>query len=519
MPTNYPYIQVPFANSGDKEDIPTAADPSGAISWTQGYGPDYQRDLETDPLAKPIKRSDMNQLFFAVSAAVKAWQELCFPDWIPAIESGGIQLPYPVGAVVGFTVSGSRTLFVNTVANNTTSPGAGGGWVPWSYRLATGTEVTAGVGNFAPSVTQVRAMVEMFAPAPGDATTSAKGIVQLSSALNDSSDESKASTPAAVARKLTTALSTLGVSENIDTLSSATARGVYWQAVDANATVANGYPAGASAGTLYVTGSVNSAPMQTYVSGAGRMWVRARNSANNAWQPWQATGDTYSTPVVATDYNAISANAQYIFGASAANKPPSFGASWAVHFVSSGNGGTVAYDVASSRTAYRPIAAGSFGAWQIYDPAVDVGKVSIFARSTAPSGYLKANGAAVSRTTYAALFAAIGTTFGAGDGSTTFNLPDLRGEFVRGWDDGRGVDSGRTFGSQQSHLARSLNRAGYQDTSGGSADVNLTWSYENPRSNTWTAIPAGSGSRSITWYADAPETRPRNVALLACIKY
>ena len=67
------------------------------------------------------------------------------------------------------------------------------------------------------------------------------------------------------------------------------------------------------------------------------------------------------------------------------------------------------------------------------------------ARPLPPSGYLKCNGAAVSRTTYADLFAEIGTAFGAGDGSSTFNVPDFRGEFVRGWDDSRGVDSGRNF--------------------------------------------------------------------------
>ena len=81
--------------------------------------------------------------------------------------------------------------------------------------------------------------------------------------------------------------------------------------------------------------------------------------------------------------------------------------------------------------------------------AVPTGSVHIMATTTAPSGYLKCNGAAVSRTTYADLFAIIGTTHGAGDGSTTFNVPDLRGEFVRGWDDSRGVDSGRSFGSSQ----------------------------------------------------------------------
>ena len=82
--------------------------------------------------------------------------------------------------------------------------------------------------------------------------------------------------------------------------------------------------------------------------------------------------------------------------------------------------------------------------------AVPTGSVHMMATTTAPSGYLKCNGAAISRTTYAALFAIIGTTHGAGNGSSTFNVPDLRGEFVRGWDDSRGVDSGRSFASSQS---------------------------------------------------------------------
>lgn len=69
--------------------------------------------------------------------------------------------------------------------------------------------------------------------------------------------------------------------------------------------------------------------------------------------------------------------------------------------------------------------------------------------NTCPNGYLKANGAAVSRTTYSALFTAISTTFGAGDGSTTFNIPELRGEFIRSLDDLRGIDTGRVLGSAQ----------------------------------------------------------------------
>jgi len=58
------------------------------------------------------------------------------------------------------------------------------------------------------------------------------------------------------------------------------------------------------------------------------------------------------------------------------------------------------------------------------------GAVQFFAMETAPVGWLKANGAAISRITYANLYAAIGTRFGAGDGKITFNLPDLRGEWL-----------------------------------------------------------------------------------------
>ena len=80
---------------------------------------------------------------------------------------------------------------------------------------------------------------------------------------------------------------------------------------------------------------------------------------------------------------------------------------------------------------------------------VPSGSVFCMAVATVPSGYLECNGAAVSRTTYAALFAIIGTAYGTGNGSSTFNLPDLRGEFVRGFDNGRNADTGRSIASSQ----------------------------------------------------------------------
>ncbi len=77
------------------------------------------------------------------------------------------------------------------------------------------------------------------------------------------------------------------------------------------------------------------------------------------------------------------------------------------------------------------------------------GMVAAFAMTAAPPGWLKCNGAAVSRTAFAQLFAWLGTHYGAGDGATTFNLPDMRGLFPRAGDDGRGIDPHRVFGSYQ----------------------------------------------------------------------
>lgn len=80
---------------------------------------------------------------------------------------------------------------------------------------------------------------------------------------------------------------------------------------------------------------------------------------------------------------------------------------------------------------------------------VPTGAYLPFAGSIIPAGFLLANGAAVSRTSYSDLFAIVGTTYGAGDGASTFNLPDTRGVGIRGFDNGRGLDPGRTLGSYQ----------------------------------------------------------------------
>ena len=153
------------------------------------------------------------------------------------------------------------------------------------------------------------------------------------------------------------------------------------------------------------------------------------------------------------------------------------------------------------------------------------GMVMIFAGDFAPVGWLKANGAAVSRTVYANLFAAIGTRYGAGDGYSAFNLPDLRGEFPRFWDDGRGVDAGRGLGTWQNDAIRNI------------AGNAATYTQDDIRPNGVLGI-SNKATRGIVWENNwqnfgiqaqldfdasrvvptANENRPRNIALLACIK-
>lgn len=153
------------------------------------------------------------------------------------------------------------------------------------------------------------------------------------------------------------------------------------------------------------------------------------------------------------------------------------------------------------------------------------GQIGLFATDYAPTGWLKANGAVLSRTVYTNLFAAIGTRFGAGDGHSTFNLPDLRGEFPRFWDDGRGVDAGRGLGTWQNDAIRNITAQMYlygQD--GSSSQGAFGFRKQGERGLVWSRNDNNAGVVMDFWLdaskvvPTAHENRPRNIALLACIK-
>ncbi|WP_085599586.1 MULTISPECIES: phage tail protein [unclassified Pseudomonas] len=148
------------------------------------------------------------------------------------------------------------------------------------------------------------------------------------------------------------------------------------------------------------------------------------------------------------------------------------------------------------------------------------GAIVYFFFNAPPAGFLRANGAAVSRTTYARLFARIGVMYGAGDGSTTFNLPDMRGVFLRGFDDGRGIDPGRGFSSLQLDQVQGhahgmpSGSSGFTVYAGGIGGASSGGGINTAPATGGVVSDGISGTPRV-----GSETRPVNIALLACIKY
>jgi microcystin-dependent protein len=124
------------------------------------------------------------------------------------------------------------------------------------------------------------------------------------------------------------------------------------------------------------------------------------------------------------------------------------------------------------------------------------------ATQTVPAGAYECDGRALARTgADATLFAAIGTAYGPGDGATTFNIPDMRGEFPRGWDHGRNLDPGRVWGSTQLDDFKS-----HSHTLPSHSDANAGDNSIEDSDGTGATRSASTGSTGGT------ETRPHNVA-------
>jgi microcystin-dependent protein len=133
-----------------------------------------------------------------------------------------------------------------------------------------------------------------------------------------------------------------------------------------------------------------------------------------------------------------------------------------------------------------------------------VAAVQYFAMQSPPSGWLECNGQAVSRTTYSNLFNAIGILHGSGDGSTTFNVPNLEDEnrFIRA------ASNALSVGTKQEDALKSHTHT--------FAGITIT---TNTTGNTNTGAKYAQDAALVTGATGDTETRPKSIALLACIKY
>jgi microcystin-dependent protein len=153
---------------------------------------------------------------------------------------------------------------------------------------------------------------------------------------------------------------------------------------------------------------------------------------------------------------------------------------------------------------------------------VPAGAVQAFAMNSAPTGWLAADGTAVSRSTYAALFAAISTTYGAGDGSTTFALPDLRGIFVRGSGSQTisGITYNKTFAAKEGDAFQGHQHAVTHDAQKLIGPVHTIaggFGAESVPASIQIGNPTTDGANGTP--RTASETRPANIAMLYCIKF
>jgi hypothetical protein len=140
-----------------------------------------------------------------------------------------------------------------------------------------------------------------------------------------------------------------------------------------------------------------------------------------------------------------------------------------------------------------------------------VGEVMAFAGQKAPDNYLICNGIYLNRNNYSPLFNTIGTAYGATD-STNFRLPDLRGEFIRGWDAGRGADSGRGFATWQADQLKSHEHKYNTGYVVGKEYVQISGHFGG-------GSPDDGNFQYLTDPTGGNETRPRNIAMNYIIRY
>jgi microcystin-dependent protein len=165
------------------------------------------------------------------------------------------------------------------------------------------------------------------------------------------------------------------------------------------------------------------------------------------------------------------------------------------------------------------------------------GQIIVLASETVPSGYLECDGSSLLRSAYPDLFSSIGTAHGAADG-THFNLPDLRGKFLRGWNHGSGIDvdvssriAAKTGGATADHVGSQQADAIRNITGTWSGSIQQSWTntftgalYDTGVSSTNDRGDSGTSNHQVGFDASrvvpvGSDNRPININIMYCIKY
>ncbi|ABS45939.1 MULTISPECIES: Ig-like domain-containing protein [Yersinia pseudotuberculosis complex] len=136
------FFKVPFASNGDTQTIQDETDNEGFVSFNEGWGGDYERDLRTDTRAKPVGRKEMNYVLNAITRNIRQYQTTGFPEFITAADNNGAAFAYDTGVVVMH----NNALYLSLVSNNTSVPGTDEStWQVYIQRESTEGETLAGV--------------------------------------------------------------------------------------------------------------------------------------------------------------------------------------------------------------------------------------------------------------------------------------------------------------------------------------------------------------------------------------
>lgn len=449
-------IKIPFANTGDKTAIP-ATDPNGFVNLTTGYPPDYAREIGADPAAKSVEREQQNWLFNLITSELKDWQDNGIPWYFAPADK-------PEGYAINAMVRHTNSLIYRSLKNNNLSPISDGlSWEAQQTQAALLAKIPIKVQGLVTSATNFNEMM------------SGNWFFGNDAVLNSCPNHP----PAAVSGSLMAYRWDTNPSEYFvvqtyqDYHGEVFYRSFYtgtgwsaWRQVADDIELSNrGYYGSPSLGSFDSTearktgfyympqgstgqpsnqphhcvttqyyGSIltqtavgaNNAKVYVRTTNGGSSWAGWFEQANEADLPMREQGPKIATGV---DFQGIAQGSYELDAASAAASymQPSNEAGWLECKWSDPNNGSSdrfqRYTTLSGTVYNRSLHASIWSAWR--STARSPGELVESFGQAIPAGTLACNGQAVSRAVYADLFNAIGTLFGAGNGSTTFNVPTI----------------------------------------------------------------------------------------------